>query len=206
MKEINLGRVVIASLIFLLVISVTSALDWAAVSLIVSLGFLSKFPSRWFFIAGIIFLLLYLASFLSVFMLTFTKDLLISSYLLLLSGMVSHFWGGKIAVFQQKFPPDQLLKFGSILVGVFLVYPLFGETVSALIGYFCMVSLFRKTQDAYLAFGLAAFFLVLCPVFLILNQTETAGTSAVLVYLFLVIGIGQELVYFIRSRKLIKSL
>ncbi|MDO8515122.1 MAG: hypothetical protein Q7S14_01355 [bacterium] len=87
------------------------------------------------------------------------------------------------------------LKLGGILFFSLLIYPLVGGYLTAIIGYGTFVVIFHKFSDGRYAFGLALFFLILCPILLVLKKNEVAETSAVFAYLFLAAGAIQEVIH-----------
>ena len=90
---------------------------------------------------------------------------------------------------------NNLFKLGGILLFTLLIYPLTGGYIAAAIGYSTFVIILGKIRDGRYAFGLALFFLILCPILLLIKKGDTAETSAVFAYLFLVVGAVQEVIH-----------
>lgn len=101
---------------------------------------------------------------------------------------------------------NSLFKLGGILFFTLLIYPLTGGYIAAAVGYGAFVIILGKISNGRYAFGLALFFLILCPILLVLKKNEVAETSAVFAYLFLAAGAIQEVIHLIRPEKLVKSI
>lgn len=209
MKELSPVKVVIVCFLFLAIISISSFLDFALTGAIIGIIILYSLPSVWLFLATFVSFILYLIfNFLGL-KFDFVGDLSISSYLLFASGLILYFIQGKkkewqlLMPFAKKlhFSQTGLIKFGGILLFIFLIYPLTNGYLASIVGYVAFLVVFKKSDCRY-AFAIALFFLVLCPLFLLVQRDTVAEKSAIFTYYFLVVGTIQEIINLVRLPKM----
>ena len=186
----------------------TSAVDYAFVAAISLAGIVFNITSLWLFLVAFFsFCLFLLLGFLGL-GLEFIGDLSISAYGLFVVGLVLYFlqgqksrWGisftGKSKIFIHR---DNLLKFGGMLILVFMAYPLLGMYLALIAGYLAIAFAFKRVSDGRIAFGVAMFFLALCPFLLLLKQEKPADTAAIFAYYFLATAVIQEIAGLIAHR------
>ena len=206
MKELTPAKAAVSSFIFLAVLYLTSALDFALAGFLVTSIIIFRLPSVWLFLSAFtIFALHLVINFLGL-RLNFLSDLSISSYALFLAGLILYFWEGQKQKWQIALPFAKqinitridLLKLGGILIFTFLIYPITNSYLAAIIGYGAYSVVFKKFDGRY-AVGVALFFLILCPFLLIAKKEKIAETSAIFTYYFLVIGVLQQFIEYLRT-------
>lgn len=204
MNQLEPRKILFVSLAFLLTIYFTSGVDLGiAVSFIAFIVFFG-FADIWLFIFAGVFLIVHLAAVFLNLTLGYVYDLSISSYFLLAAGVFCRLIRGKAKEGKIEISSGILLKTGGVFVFTALIYPLVGGYTASILGYIVFVSVHNKFGESRYAFGLALFFLILCPILLISGKGTAAENSAVFTYIFLVVGAIQGIADLGRRRKLVQ--
>jgi len=205
-REANPTIITISCFVFLIVLYLSSAWDFALTAAIIVSSFLLSLPSIWLFLtAFFVFVAQLVFSFIGL-KLDFIADATVSAYLLFVCGLILYFKEGQKHRWQVNIPSlkqisisrNDLVKGGGILIFIFLISPLINIYLVALIGYIAFLIIFKKNDGRY-AFAIALFFLVLCPFLLIAKKDKIAETAAIFTYYFLVAGTVQETIAIIRK-------
>ena len=212
MNVLNPAKIAVICFIFLLVLYLISGLDLAVSLTLAACVFLFNLPSVWLFLSSFaVFGLFLVFNFLSL-NLDFIADLSLSSYLLFAVAIVLYFREGQKNKWFIKLPFSKevevssinLLKIGGILAIIFLIYPLTNAYIAAITGYIVFCLVFKKAHGKY-AIAAALFFLVASAFLLISGKDKIAEESAVFTYYFLVVGVLQEVVDFIRNPQAVEE-
>lgn len=113
-----------------------------------------------------------------------TGDLAVAVYSLFVAGVIMYFIRSNAL----------LLKIGGVALLTALIYPLIGMQIGIIVGFLGVLVVFKKGLDGRFAFGVAIFFLVLCPVLLAVKQDLVAEGAAIFAYYFLATGTIQEII------------
>lgn len=207
MNKIDPAKISVCCFIFLVVLYLTGAIDYGLAALLISLIAVLRLPAVYLFLWALLSFILYLLLIFLSLRPEIVGDLSVSSYFLFAAGLVLYFLQGQKDQWNIRFPlfshfiirKSQLLKSGGILVFILLIYPLAGAYLALIFGYIALLIIFHKFSDGRYAFGIALFFLVLCPFLLLAKKDKIAETSAIFTYYFLVIGTLQEIIEIVRK-------
>lgn len=200
------AKILSVSLLFLLILYVFSAVDFALAGSLILAAILFRIAAAWLFSAAFLSFVFFLIARIFGLHFDFIADLSVTSYAFFASGLGLFFIRGEKQSLPLAMPQADFFKFAGIILLVVLLYPLTGTIVSAVLVYGGFLLAFPRFRDGRWPFITAILFLLGCPIFLITRQDDIAVQSAILAYSFLIIGVFQILTSSIGQKKLSKEL
>lgn len=191
-------KIIFVCILSLAAIYLTSSIEIAISIALLLLVFLLHLSPFFLFAFSIFFMGLHLLKSFLYIQIQALPYLPISAVILFLTGLLLYFlghgktmWGVKIS---DKYEINQkiLLKIAIVSFFIFFLYAGDNPYKSVISGYVLFCLFFRK-NDGRFAFGIALFFLTLCPFLLAFKIEASAEISAVFAYYFLCIGVIQEI-------------
>lgn len=181
------------TLLFLLILYVFSALDFAIAGSLILTVILFRISSIKLFYAAFLSFGLFFITLIFNTHLDFIADLSLTSYTLFVAGLVLFFIRGENKTLSLTVPSGDIFKFAGILLFAGLIYPFAGLIMALLLGYGCFLLIFPRFRNNRWPFIGAMVFLFSVPIFLIIEQDDIAIQSAILAYFLFIVGILQIL-------------